>query len=83
MFYTSVAFVFPSNVSTLTSWISTDLMFNSEFFFMIYPSNGSVKQQFTLNILPSNLNFGIFWVVDVSKFSLDITKSYGTYFLPC
>ena len=32
----------------------------SEFFFMIYPSSGSVKQQFTLNILPSNLNFGIF-----------------------
>ena len=58
-------------------------MFNSEFFFIMYPSNGSVKQQFTLNILPSNLNFGIFYVVDVSKFSFDITKSWGTYFLPC
>ena len=50
---------------------------------MIYPSKGSVKQQLTLNIFPSNLNVGIFWVVEVSKFSLDITNSYGTCFLPC
>ncbi len=64
--------VLPSNVSTLTSWISTDFIYSSEFLLMIYPSKGSVKQQLVVVMIPSNLNLGMVLVEDYSRFSCEI-----------
>lgn len=49
---------------------------------MMKPSKGSVKAQFTVYMLPSNLNLGTVFVVEVSRLSGVIAKSLGMSFLP-
>lgn len=82
MFWTSVACVFSSNVSTRTNWISRDLILSSDYLLMMLPSNGSVNWQLVEKMSPSKRNFGIFPVVDVSRLSCEITKFLGTSLRP-
>lgn len=59
-----------------------DLITNSESLVIMMPSNGSLKAQFVLKMLPSNLNLGRDLVVEASKLSGVIAKSLGMSLFP-